>query len=61
VLQNREIPMLKVEIVLVCLLALLLGGCTENTPEPAKPRTGSVGGVTTQDVDDLAKPDSKPK
>jgi len=52
--------MLKAEIVLVCLLALLSGGCVESNSntEPPKTRTGSVGGVTTQDVDDLAKPDA---
>lgn len=45
----------------VCLLSLSLCGCPEASNESPKPtRTGSaVGGVTTQDIDDLAKPAAK--
>ncbi len=50
--------MLKAKILLVCLLALFVSGCAEEKTEPPKTRTGSaVGGVTSQDIDDLAKPD----
>jgi hypothetical protein len=55
--------MLKAKILLTSLLALFVVGCTEEKPQNPSTRTGSVGGVTTQDVDDLAKPDpgAKPK
>jgi len=54
--------MLKARILLTSLLALFVVGCTEEKPQNPSTRTGSVG-VTTQDIDDLAKPDSgaKPK
>jgi hypothetical protein len=48
--------MLKAKILLTSLLALFVVGCTEEKPQNPSTRTGSVGGVTTQDVDDLAKP-----
>jgi hypothetical protein len=56
-------PMLKARILLTSLLALFVLGCTEEKPQNPSTRTGSVGGVTSQDIDDLAKPDSgaKPK
>jgi hypothetical protein len=55
--------MSKVGIAAICLLSLFLCGCPESTSEsPKSTRTGSaVGGVTTQDIDDLAKPDAKPQ
>jgi hypothetical protein len=53
--------MSKVGIAAVCLLSVFLCGCPESTNEsPKSTRTGSVGGVTSQDIDDLAKPAAKP-
>jgi hypothetical protein len=53
--------MSKVEIAAACLLSVFLCGCLESTTEsPKSTRTGSAVGVTSQDIDDLAKPD-KPK
>jgi hypothetical protein len=52
--------MWKAEITALSLLTLCLCGCPEATTESPKARTGSLG-ITTQDVDDLAKPDPKPK
>ena len=52
--------MLKTKILLTSLLALFVVGCTEEKPQNPSTRTGSVG-VTTQDIDDMAKPDSGPK
>ena len=52
--------MWKVEIVAVSLLTLCLCGCSDLTSESPKARTGSLG-ITTQDVDDLAKPDASSK
>jgi hypothetical protein len=48
------------EIIAVSLLTLCLCGCSDLTSESPKARTGSLG-ITTQDVDDLAKPDPQPK
>jgi hypothetical protein len=53
--------MKKVDMTAIGLLVLCLCGCPESTSESPKTRTGSVGGVTSQDIDDMAKPDSKPK
>jgi hypothetical protein len=52
--------MWKAEITVVSVLTLCLCGCADATTESPKARTGSLG-ITTQDVDDLAKPDPKPK
>lgn len=55
--------MSKAGIAAVCLLSLVSCGCPESSSEsPKSTRTGSaVGGVTTQDIDDLAKPAAAPK
>ena len=53
--------MRKVEFAAIGLLTMVLCGCPEPTNESPKTRTGSVGGVTSQDIDDMAKPDAKPK
>jgi hypothetical protein len=53
--------MSKVEIAAVGILSVFLCGCPESASEsPKSTRTGSAVGVTSQDIDDLAKPD-KPK
>ena len=52
--------MRKIEKAAIALFTLVLCGCLESTGESPKTRTGSVG-VTSQDIDDLAKPDAKPK
>ncbi|HTI52084.1 MAG TPA: hypothetical protein VL475_14070 [Planctomycetaceae bacterium] len=53
--------MCKTEIAAVALLSLSLWGCVESTDQKSESsRTGAVG-VTTQDIDDLAKPVGKPK
>jgi hypothetical protein len=52
--------MWKAEITALSLLTMCLCGCPDSTSESPKARTGSMG-ITTQDVDDLAKPDPQPK
>jgi hypothetical protein len=52
--------MRKIEMAAIGLLTMFLCGCPEATKESPKTRTGSVG-VTSQDIDDMAKPDAKPK
>jgi len=52
--------MRSIAIAAIGFLSLSLCGCPESTGESPKVRTGSVG-VTTGDIDDMAKPDAKPK
>ncbi len=52
--------MWKAEITALSLLTMCLCGCSDLTSESPKARTGSLG-ITTQDVDDMAKPDAQPK
>lgn len=52
--------MRKAAINAACLLTIGLCGCPEMSSESPKVRTGSVG-VTTEGIDDLAKPDARPK
>jgi len=52
--------MFKSEFLALGLLTLSLCGCPEQAGESKSTRTGSVG-VTSQDIDDLAKPVSKPQ
>jgi hypothetical protein len=53
--------MWKAEITVVSVLTVCLCGCPDATNEsPKATRTGSLG-VTTQDIDDLAKPDPQQK
>ena len=58
---SRSNAVLKSKISAVCLLTLCLVGCMESADDK-KPseRTGAVG-VTSQDIDDLAKPATPPK
>lgn len=52
--------MSKLEIAAVGLVTLSLWGCVEGTDDAQKSsRTGALG-VTTQDIDDLAKPAAAP-
>jgi len=57
---SRSVAMWKSKIAAVCLLPLCLCGCPELSSESPKVRTGSVG-MTTEGIDDLAKPDSQAK
>lgn len=58
---SRSHAVLKSRISAACLLALCLCGCPESTEKSKSERTGSVGGVTSQDIDDLGKPASPAK